>query len=121
MKQDLNPRREFLSKLFLIPLVTLLPTPILAQTAESTTLTLQEEISRNHGHRVDLDPATALKLLRETKATGPILINIQGQSSHPHQISLHHEDLLSLFVEGTLTALSSLDASHTHEVILRLN
>ena len=44
---------------------------------ETPPLVLDEEISRNHGHRVGLDPATALNLLRGTKSNGPILENIQ--------------------------------------------
>lgn len=78
-------------------------------------------ISANHGHELKLDLTTALRLLQMTHAEGiSIDLNIQGQSRHPHTLSLHADLLLEIFLNGEIEIESSFDAGHTHRVQIQL-
>lgn len=67
-------------------------------------------ISNNHGHAFGI-------ALSDLLANGPIAYNIQGGSSHPHNITLS-EDNLAALGRGESVTLRSDGASHTHEVVL---
>jgi hypothetical protein len=104
-------------------------------------------IGRNHGHALDLNLVQALQLLRETAPrlpsvpeplpvadpsqppvpvkppqpiSTPALIDIQGSSGHPHSLELQHQELIDLFVKGTIRKASSTDAGHAHMVEINL-
>lgn len=94
------------------------PAPEAAEGVESILLTTS--ISRNHGHQVPLDALQALKLLRQTKTSGFVALDIQGSSGHAHSLELTHQELIALVVDGTLTKASTSGASHTHDVTLTL-
>lgn len=89
-------------------------------TQGSETILLAASISRNHGHQVPLTANEALKLLRQTKTSGFVALDLQGTSGHGHSLELTHQNLLDLVVEGTLTKDSTTDASHSHGVTLTL-
>lgn len=84
-------------------------------------MSLTTEIRSNHGHELSMNPVQALKLLRVTKDSGPVSLNIKGQSGHPHAITFTHEDLLVLFEQGLLLKESSLVAGHLHRVAIHLD
>ena len=89
--------------------------------SEMEEMILTAEISANHGHALNLSPVQALKLLRATKNSGPVSLDIKGQSGHPHAVAITHEDLLLLFEQGTLAKDSSLVAGHSHHVTIHLD
>ena len=104
-------------------LAVLTPSAALGQATPPPALGLliQSDILNNHGHEVVLNPALALEMLRETQDSGgATTLNIQGQSRHPHTITLRHEDLLDLFIEGEAEVLTSTDSGHQHGVNIRL-
>ncbi len=83
-------------------------------------LAVKSAISANHGHALtDFQPTDALLGLRMTRNSPPLVLNIQGQSSHPHEIELNHADLLSLFLDGEVIVVSR-GGSHSHEVKIQL-
>ncbi|MEK7358573.1 MAG: hypothetical protein AAB250_19160 [Bdellovibrionota bacterium] len=85
----------------------------------SADIVLNSAIGNNHGHEVPLNANQALKLLRQTKTSGFVQIEIQGTSGHGHGLELTHQELTSLVIDGTLTKNSG-GATHTHAVTLTL-
>ncbi len=84
-------------------------------------LIVTSTISSNHGHEFSLTPVEAVKLLRSTKISGPVSVNIHGQSSHGHTVQLAHENFLALFVDGQIQIESSLAGPHSHSVLIKLD
>lgn len=112
-------RRTFFTSLASVGGAALLTqVPSFAFGAEGEVVNINEEISFNHGHMVALDIADVVRLMKETKANGPVTVDIKGQSGHPHSIELSHENLVDLLSLDSLTVESSVDAGHSHTVIL---
>ncbi|MES2965461.1 MAG: hypothetical protein V4760_16380 [Bdellovibrionota bacterium] len=90
-----------------------------AETLES--IAFSSSVERNHGHSVPLTATAVLKLLRQTKTTSFVTIDIQGSSGHPHALELTHQELLTLVIDGILIKDSTEGAAHSHSVGLRLD
>ena len=112
-------RRTFFSSVATVgsaALITQLPNVAFAADGES--VTINEEITFNHGHAVSLDIADIVRLLKETKANGPVIMDIQGKSGHAHSIEFSHQNLVDLLSTDSITVDSSKDAGHNHGVTL---
>lgn len=92
----------------------------LARAVTPTPYSVSVAISRNHGHALLLDLHRVVELIRQTADGSTITESIQGTSGHPHTISLNHEPLLDLLVDGSLTVTSSTEFGHAHEVRIEL-
>jgi hypothetical protein len=101
-------------------LALFLPKVSFAQEAAQEEVQLTSVIGTNHGHELVMSPVEALKLLRQTRANGPVTLDIKGQSGHPHALVLTHDDLLALFDIGQVAKESTKVAGHTHVVTIRL-
>jgi len=66
-------------------------------------------ISDNHGH-------TAVITAAQLAGGGSLLLNIQGDSSHPHTVSLSAADISAIAGGQTVSRASSLEDGHTHTV-----
>jgi hypothetical protein len=93
--------------------------------AEGEAVLIESEISRNHGHILKLDVADVIKLLRKNQSSNDVLgievISIQGESGHPHDISLSVEHLMGLLLGEELSLESSLVAGHAHTVLITMS
>lgn len=114
----MNRRNFFLNTAALGGVALLAQLPFKSKAADGEMVIVSETISANHGHQVGLDMADLINLLRQTKLTGSVTLDIQGASGHPHSIELIHEQLIDLFVDGNLVVISSKDAGHIHNVEL---
>ena len=70
----------------------------------------QTVISDNHGHVFASIPAEDLD------STTDKVYDIQGQSNHPHTITLTPTQLAQVKAGSTVTVVSSENASHNHRV-----
>ena len=117
-------RRDFLNQtkhLGFVGAATALSGLSMASAQQATEdASLVSEISNNHGHSVDLTLGQTIQLFRQTLVGGPESINIQGQSRHPHEISLSAKDLLNLIIGTKLEIESNQEAGHTHLVTLQM-
>lgn len=117
-------RRTVLQTVPLLGFIGMLPKVVAAQVeqpvATGSDILILEDISNNHGHHAGLSPSFVLQALRETRTSGDKIIGIQGASSHPHALALSHADLLQLFLDGSISIRSSVDAGHGHTVTLHL-
>ena len=66
-------------------------------------------IANNHGHAITVTAAEANAGVDKT-------YSIQGTSQHPHSVTITAADFAMLRSAGTITVMSSLDASHRHNV-----
>ncbi len=87
-----------------------------AQALESGELKVRSEISNNHGHALILSLSELVQILQKTHKEGPVSINIQGDSRHPHQVVLDSAQSLELLLSGQISLTSSTDAGHSHAV-----
>jgi len=92
--------------------------PLKAQAIPAHPL-IESTISRNHGHTLELDAHSLIKHMHESFKED-VLISIEGDSSHPHDIVLTKDNLLTLLENKTLTVESSEDAGHIHRVTIKL-
>lgn len=83
-------------------------------------LIVSSMISRNHRHELNLNLTDLVLLLQEVQSTQSVEINIQGQSSHPHTLTLGEEALLSVLKFGQVEVESSSDRGHSHSVLISL-
>ncbi len=117
-------RRQLIQTGALFGATMALPKLARAQSAEPVAgrqIELSTVIGSNHRHALELTAADALQMMRDTQGGERQSVNIQGQSSHPHTISLSHEEILQLFIAGQLTLTSTEDFGHAHELQLTLN
>lgn len=91
-----------------------------ALSAENQNISFATSVGSNHGHGLTLDIGQVIELMGATHMGETVNLDIQGQSGHPHLISLIQEDLVSLLATQQLTLESSFDAGHSHEVIIDL-
>jgi hypothetical protein len=66
-------------------------------------------VSANHGHAVTITAA-------QITAGGAITLDIQGQATHDHQVSLSQANMGTLNNRQPVTVTSTTDASHSHSV-----
>jgi hypothetical protein len=102
-------------------LALFMPKVSFAQEASVEEVQLTSVIGTNHGHALVLSAVDALKLLRQTRANGPVTLDIKGQSGHPHALVLTHDDILALFDLGQIAKESTKVANHTHLVTIHLD
>lgn len=74
---------------------------------------IESEISKNHGHEFFIALSEVIKL------TGQAL-SIQGDSGHPHTITISNDQVIALMKGEHVVIVSSKDAGHTHQVTLAL-
>lgn len=86
------------------------------------TLSLTNEIAHNHGHFFELSLESLVLLIREANTSGDekATIDIQGQSGHPHTLSLSVAEIVTIMVDGVLEKDSSIDANHSHKIFINL-
>lgn len=100
--------------------------PVLAQVAtdasegEAGHFSVATEIGNNHGHALALTVDTVILAMQKARVDGSVVMDIKGQSGHPHAVSLTLNDLVDLLSLGTLSVVSSKDAGHTHSVKISL-
>ena len=84
---------------------------------------IESEIGRNHGHGLNLDTADVVKMLRKAELENDPeqTVSIQGESGHPHVISLNQSSLMMLLLGEVLNLESSVDAGHSHSVLVSMN
>lgn len=83
-------------------------------------LVLATEIAKNHGHALELTMVDVVEALRKTLDGEVIALDIKGSSGHGHSLTLSELELLELIKAGTLEVLSSVDAGHSHGVVITL-
>jgi hypothetical protein len=66
-------------------------------------------VSANHGH-------TAVVAAAQITTGSAISLDIRGQATHPHTVSITAADLTSLKNRSTVTVTSSTDNGHNHVV-----
>jgi len=66
-------------------------------------------ISANHGH-------TAVVLAAQITAGNAVSLDIQGQATHAHQVSVSQANLATLKSRQPVSVTSTTDASHSHTV-----
>ena len=87
---------------------------------QTAKLELSTQISRNHGHDLELHLDDVILLLRKAKEENEVALDIKGTSPHPHTIKLTESDILELLVDGETLVRSSVDAGHAHNVTIFL-
>ncbi len=116
-------RRDLLKVGSMIGIGIVLPKLALAQATEATSsgdVVINVTIANNHGHELVLSPKDALEALRATKTTDQVFFDIEGTAGHTHSIGLTHENLLALFVDGSIQSKTSIGAGHNHPFSIRL-
>jgi hypothetical protein len=103
-------RRNFL-KMVALGSGAMVALTVLPKAQAAGDASLKATISANHGHRFS---AT----LAELQSAGAKSYDIQGSSSHPHDIEITEEILSTLLAKKIVEIESSEVAGHTH--ILRL-
>ena len=113
-------RRE-LFKTSTVAAVALLGIPKLGKTSVfAVNLFPKVEIGRNHGHALTLTLTDLVILLQTAVNEGVVNQSIQGQSGHPHTLSLNADELIQLLSEGSITKDSTTDFGHSHLVSIQL-
>ena len=103
--------------------VAMLPTVGFANEQQHGTLTVQSEISRNHGHELELSLEDLIVILRELNAEEEkteVSLDIQGQSGHPHTVFMTNDLVMEILIGGSVEVESSVDAGHAHFVTITL-
>ena len=116
-------RRDLLKVGSMIGIGIVLPKLTFAQSSNplpTDEVILNVEIGSNHGHELIISPKVALEALRTTKTSGPVFFDIEGTAGHTHSVSLSHENLLALWVDGTFQSKTSIGAGHNHPFSIRL-
>jgi hypothetical protein len=80
-----------------------------APTPAPTVTDVPGVISANHGHAVTITAAAIT-------TGGAITLDIQGQATHDHQVSLSQANMGTLKSRQPVTITSTTDASHSHNV-----
>ena len=83
-------------------------------------LVLATEIAKNHGHALELTMVDVVEALRKTLEGEVIALDIKGSSGHGHSLTLNEQELIDLIKVGTLEISSSVDAGHSHGVVITL-
>ncbi len=112
-------RRRFFQATGATALALSLPFSAQAMEADKQVL-IDAAISSNHGHALSLSIGDVVEMLSKTKQGQNQEISIQGQSGHPHSVSLNQEMLLALLIDQELEVESSVDAGHSHGVLINL-
>lgn len=123
-------RRQFLQKAALGSALTAVGLKAMAQEATAggstaqceSDFSLEQTIDFNHGHLVSLSLTEAVNHLRDLKDSGlaSVTLDIQGQSGHPHSMSLSSDQLVALIQGDTVQVVSSEDFGHAHGVTMTL-
>jgi len=94
-----------------------------ALAASGEQILVESEIGRNHGHSLDLDAADVIKMLRAVEVSDNQIqtVSIQGASGHPHAITLNQDALMGLLLGEQLNLESSVDAGHSHSVLVSMS
>jgi len=66
-------------------------------------------VSNNHGHRAVITSAQLV-------AGGALQLDIRGDASHTHTVSLSADDMSAISVNQRVTKLSTTDVGHDHSV-----
>ena len=74
---------------------------------------VMSEISSNHAHEFTISVDDLVK-------GGTQNYSIKGKSGHPHGIQISSETILQLLQGKTVTVVSSTDAGHAHNVVMKL-
>ncbi len=112
-------RRRFFQATGATALALSLPLHAQAMEADKQVM-IDAAISSNHGHVLTLSIADVVELLSKTKQGQIQEVSIQGQSGHPHNVSFNQEMLLALLIDQELEMESSVDAGHSHGVLINL-
>ncbi len=112
-------RRHFLGIAGASALAASLPLTVNAADGDQQVF-IDAGISSNHGHALSLTIAQVVEMFAETTEGKTKVLDIQGQSGHPHSIELSQEDLITLLVDRELDVQSTVDAGHAHGVSLVL-
>jgi hypothetical protein len=98
-----------------------LPFSLKAAETEAGGVRVTTEIGSNHGHDLVLEVADVIALLKETKVMGPVELDIQGQSGHPHGIVMDEQTLIQILSQESVQIESTNVAGHTHSVNITLS
>lgn len=116
-------RRELL-KTTGIAALGILSLPALAKAQnrieDDSELMVAVSISFNHGHELKLNSDDLVKILNQAQNEGPVSLDIQGKSGHPHTIELNETLLMDLISGKAIEVQSSVDAGHSHKVRLEI-
>ena len=74
---------------------------------------IMSEISSNHGHAFT-------STLEDLVKKGAMLFSIQGSSGHQHGIQITNDVIVGLMQGKTVTLVSTTDAGHSHNAILKI-
>lgn len=85
------------------------PSPVIPSQPQLIPVTITLDISNNHGHKGFISYESVI-------IGDQITIDIQGDSGHPHTITLTEEDLSVLRKKLFVDVKSSVDAKHSHMV-----
>lgn len=86
----------------------------------SDPLPLTHKIGRNHGHALELSLTDLILVLREVDLNGPVDLDIQGESNHPHALLFDRNVIEEILIQGQTVIISSDVAGHTHAVLIEL-
>lgn len=103
--------------------VSMLPSVSFANEQQHGNLTVQSEITRNHGHALEMSLEDLIVLLRQLndENTSEVAVDIQGDSGHPHTIFMTQELVMQVLLGDTVEVESSVDAGHAHFVTIVLS
>jgi len=114
-------RRNFLkTSIITSGSTTFLANLTLAAEPLQSKISVSFEISKNHGHHLNLSLEDLVLLLQDLQNTELVRINIQGQSGHAHNIILSESDVLTILKTGEAEIVSSVDRGHSHQVQILL-
>jgi len=84
---------------------------------------IDSKIESNHGHLLNIDAADVIVLLRKSQAVEGFVetISIQGESRHPHEITLNADQLLMIVLAEELSLASTAVSGHAHSVLVKMN
>lgn len=97
-----------------------LPLGLKAAETEVGGVAISTEIGNNHGHDLVLEVGDVIALLKETKEMGPVELDIQGESGHPHGVILDEATVLQVLLQEPVQLVSTNVAGHTHPVDISL-
>ncbi len=99
----------------------LLSMPLISQAnTQGQDIQFLSEIGNNHGHDLQLNIVQVIELMGQTQDGSVVELDIQGQSGHPHAVTLELEQLIDLLVKRELLLESTSVAGHTHSVAIEL-